>query len=73
MLIKIQKGENVWTSEGFHKVDERGFAVVAEEEMEIEVSDSCADAVLEIIKSDRQIKGLDPETGLELPKQEEQA
>ena len=62
MKIKLKAGEHLWSLEGAHICDERGFAKVAEEDCEIEVEDG--ERVLAIIKSNRELNGLDPETGL---------
>lgn len=39
MLIKILPGEYMWSEQGFHIIGDAGFALVAEEECEVEVTD----------------------------------
>lgn len=48
MLIKILPGEYIFSEQGFHVIDETGFAKLATEEMEVEISD---EAQLAIIKA----------------------
>lgn len=48
MLIKILPGEYIFSEQGFHVLDETGFAKLATEEMEVEISD---EVQLELIKA----------------------
>jgi hypothetical protein len=59
MKIKILKDEYVFSAEGFHICDENGFAKTAQEDCEIEIEDPQSNRVLEIIKKDREKRGLD--------------
>jgi hypothetical protein len=47
MLIKIFPGEYIWSQDGFHVLDEKGFAQVASEEMQVEVTDEAQLAVIQ--------------------------
>lgn len=67
MIIVIRPGETLWTPEGYHLLDVRGIAAIATEVTEIDIAAERYDAVLEIVKGNRAIQGLDPDTGLPLP------
>lgn len=67
MKLKVLAGEYLWTKEGNHLVCDKGFAVVAKEDTEIEVDDDKHEKAFDIVKSERKAKGKDPATGLDLP------
>lgn len=64
MKIKLFKDEYDWSQEGFHVLNELGFAQVVPEDCEREIDDSEVDRVLAIVREGRILKGLDPDTGL---------
>lgn len=64
MLIKLRAGEHLWTSNGTHACDEKGFAVVLYTDTEIDMTEDAARNALSIIKAERLFRGVDPETGL---------
>jgi len=66
MLITIQLGETLYTTKGYHLLNDQGIAVTASEVTEIDIADDRYDAVIEIIKEGRAFQGLDPDTGLAL-------
>jgi hypothetical protein len=63
MKIIIRKGEYLWTSNGSHDIDSKGFVKVATEDVEIEMEDSLAENALAVIEAERSARGADPETG----------
>jgi hypothetical protein len=67
MLITLQPSETLWTTEGYHLLNDQGIAVTASEVTEIDIADDRYDAVIDIIKAGRSFQGLDPDTGLALP------
>lgn len=60
MKIKILKGEYLFSELGTHVIDDKGFALKAEEDCECEVLER-VDFVKNIIVTDRFFKGLDEE------------
>lgn len=68
MRIKIFKDEHLFSEQGLHICDARGFATTAAEDTECEVSDEHAERVLNIIAADRKRRGLD-ENGNPLPEE----
>lgn len=69
MLIKILKGEQIFSEQGVHVCDERGFAIVASEDTDCEVTDRI-EIVKQILKDQRAMRGLD-EDGNPIPPPEE--
>lgn len=67
MLVKLKAGEHLWSISGAHVCDLKGFAVVLDQDMEVEIDDDVAPSALEVIKADRAFRGCDPETGEPLP------
>lgn len=65
MIIKILKGENLFDDNGLHICDENGFAIVASEDCEIDVSNR-VDIVKKLLKDSRELMGLD-ENGVPFP------
>jgi hypothetical protein len=61
MKVKILAGEYLFSEQGLHVLDDRGFALKADTEIEVEVSDSKADQVKALIVADRANRGLDAE------------
>lgn len=47
MLVKILPGEYLWSESGHHVIGDDGFAKVAAEECEVEVSDEAQLAVIQ--------------------------
>ncbi len=58
MLIKILKGEQIFSEHGTHVCDDNGFAIIASQDMECEVNNRI-ETVIEILKEQRAIRGLD--------------
>jgi hypothetical protein len=46
MLIKILPGEYLWSEQGFHVLNSDGFAMLAAEEREVEVTDEVQLAII---------------------------
>lgn len=70
MNIILRAGERLWSFEGTHVWDEKGFAILAQEDTEIVVDDSVANEVLGFIRDDRIFRGVDADTGLPIPEPE---
>lgn len=68
MKIKILKDEYLFSEQGTHVLDEQGFAVLAQEDCECEVSDEQVERVSALLKAERNFKGLD-ENGNPIPEQ----
>lgn len=64
MKLNIRKGEYLWTKEGYHLLDEKGFAVVADKDTTIDVYKKRHSEVEAIVRAERIHKGYDPDTGL---------
>lgn len=71
MLIKILKGEELFSREGTHICDNNGIAIVATEDTEFEVEERI-DIVKNILKQKRLDRGLD-EDGNPIPEQEKES
>jgi hypothetical protein len=67
MLIQLRAGENLWGSRGTHVCDEKGFAVVLAEDMEVEIDDDVAERAWDVIRADRDFRGVNADTGLPFP------
>ena len=67
MLVTLKAGEYLWGTRGSHLCDERGFAVVLDHDLEIELDDDVAEAALAVIHANREFRGCDPLTGEPLP------
>jgi len=65
MIIKILKGENLFDDNGLHICDKNGFALVANEDCEIDVTHR-VEIVNQILKDSRALRGLD-ENGVPFP------
>lgn len=65
MKLKVLAGEYLWTKEGTHLVCEKGFAVVAKEDTEIEVDDDKHENASSIVKAERRSRGKHPDTGVD--------
>lgn len=59
MKIQILKGEYLFCEQGTHVCDENGFAKIAEEDTECEISDEHYERVRNLVVSDREFRGLD--------------
>lgn len=46
MLIKILPGEYMWSEQGLHLIDENGFAIKADQEIEVEVTNEAQLALI---------------------------
>jgi hypothetical protein len=57
MLIKILKGETLYSAQGTHICDDKGFALIAEEDTDCNVQDRI-DIVMQILKEQRLGRGL---------------
>lgn len=65
MAITLRAGECLWSAQGTHVCDENGFALRCEEDTEVVFdSQETENRAVAIIRDDRTIKGLDPDTGL---------
>ena len=53
MLIKILPGEYLWSENGLHVIDSSGFATIATEESEVEVSDEAQVAIIQAYQEER--------------------
>lgn len=53
MLIKILPGEYLWSESGQHVIGDDGFAKIATEECEVEVSDEAQLAVIEEYQTEK--------------------
>lgn len=71
MLLKVFAGEPLWTPEGYHLLDVKGFAAIASEPTEIDIADDRFEAVNAIVRDNRTLQGLDPDTGLPVVKEEQ--
>ena len=59
MKLFLKKGEYKWSEEGTHVCDERGFAVVCEENCEVEIADAEKFAhAQKVVSEDRAIRGV---------------
>jgi hypothetical protein len=67
MLVTLKAGEHLWGSRGSHVCDEKGFAVVLDADIEVEIDDDVAESALAVIRADREFRGCDPLTGEPLP------
>lgn len=65
MLIKILKGEELFSEQGTHICNEQGIAIVASEDIDCEVNERI-DIVRELLKASRLNRGLD-ENGDPIP------
>jgi hypothetical protein len=70
MLIKILKGEELFSEQGTHICDERGFAIIASEDTECEVNERI-EIINNLLKASRLNRGLD-ENGDPIPTEEPQ-
>lgn len=70
MNILLRAGEHLWSQQGTHVCDEKGFAIILAEDAEIAIDDDEAKHALAVIKADREFRGVDPETGLPKPQPE---
>jgi len=53
MLIKILPGEYLWSESGHHVIGEDGFAKLATEESEVEVTDEAQLAIIEAYQTEK--------------------
>jgi len=53
MKLQLYKNEYLWSKEGTHVCGEHGFAVRAEEDMEVEIDDEHFERVLEMVMAQR--------------------
>jgi hypothetical protein len=66
MNITLRAGEYLWNPQGHHVCDDQGYAVVCTEDTVVDFdSDEIGTTAIAIIKDNRSIRGLDPDTGLE--------
>lgn len=59
MKIKIFKGECLYSEAGTHVCDERGFAITASEDTEVDIHDQEASRVMMLLELERMVRGLD--------------
>ena len=71
MIVTLKSGEYLWSNRGHHVCDLKGFAVVLDQDMDIELDEDVAEVTIAAIKAVREFRGCDPDTGLPLPKPEE--
>ena len=67
MKVLLRSGEYLWGSRGTHVCDERGFSIVLAEDTEVEIDDDVAERAWDVIRADRDFRGVNAETGLPLP------
>jgi len=61
MKLILKKGEYKWSSDGVHVCDERGFAVVCEEDCEVEIPHpENFERASKVVAEDRKIRGVVP-------------
>lgn len=61
MKLLLKKGEYKWSTEGTHICDERGFAIVCEEDCEVEIPESANfERAFRIVAEDRKLRGVSP-------------
>ncbi len=53
MKLQLYKNEYLWSKEGIHVCGQHGFAMRAEEDMEVEIDDEHYDRVLAIVEAER--------------------
>jgi len=56
MKILIKQGEYLWSENGTHIIDDKGLAVIATEDTEVDILPEHYDRVLAIIESERAFK-----------------
>jgi hypothetical protein len=67
--MKILKGEELFNQDGLHILDERGFAICAEQDIDCNIASEHLARVSQIVIANRLAKGLD-EDGNEIKKEE---
>lgn len=72
MLIKILPGEYLWSENGLHVIDSSGFATIATEESEVEVSDEAQVAIIQAYQEERRRAVEEPAEEPEIQPVEEQ-
>jgi hypothetical protein len=61
MIIKILKGEYLFSPQGTHVCDEKGFATIAEVDTECNIDEEHYQRVRDVVVADREFRGLDSE------------
>ena len=61
MLVKILPGEYLWSEQGFHVIGDDGFAKLATEECEVEVTDETQLAVIQAYQDEKRKPASQPE------------
>lgn len=56
MKILIKKDEYLFTANGLHIIDEKGFAVKANEDVEIEIAEEYFEKVVALLEAEREIR-----------------
>lgn len=69
MKLLLRSGEILWSNRGLHVCDEKGFAVVLSEDTQVEIDDDVAQRAWDLIRADRDFRGVNAETGLPLEAQ----
>jgi hypothetical protein len=65
LKITLQPNDHLWSPQGYHVCDQKGFTIVCEEEIEVEfLSQEILDRVLPIIEERRASFYIEPEPGL---------
>lgn len=63
MLIKILPGEYIFSEQGYHVLDGSGFAQLATEEMEVEISDEVQLAIIKAYQDEKRAVPVTEEGG----------
>ena len=64
MKIKILAGEYLFDEQGHHVLDDRGFALKADAEVDVEILDGKSEQVKTLLIADRVNRGLDADGNL---------
>jgi hypothetical protein len=65
MIITLQPNETLWSEDGYHVLNELGIAIKVQVLTEVDIaSQENYDRAWNIIKEQRALQGLNPETGL---------
>jgi hypothetical protein len=64
MIITLRAGEYLWAASGYHICGDNGFALKCTEDTDVEFDDDTGASVLEIVHADRELRGMNPDTGL---------
>jgi len=61
MQVNLVAGDNDWSTEGTHVLDDNSFAIVLSESKTIEVSEEVQARIMPIIEGCRVFRGLNPD------------